>query len=201
MTVDDRQSAFVVLRCHFSGRIGAEGAHLIIERRRMEDQLGFVKIFVQELHDFIPNFHTHSYIHRPRCRLYADLTTLLTKPVSAFSSDGGDDGIRIEGISLHRGDPHRPSVLRQDILHHRFKEKVHPAVFQMPLESAVDPVSFFGSQMANGALYQLQIGIDRRLPNLSDFILSVDAVNILIRPEIQIDFIRFMNQFPGFVIP
>ena len=59
----------------------------------MEDQLGFVEIFVQELHDFIPNFHTHSYIHRPRCRLDTDLTTLLTKPVGAFSSDGGDDGI------------------------------------------------------------------------------------------------------------
>ena len=64
MAVDHGQPVLVILCCHLSGRIGAEGSDLIIKGGRVVDQLGFIQILIQEIHDLIPDLHAAADIYR-----------------------------------------------------------------------------------------------------------------------------------------
>ena len=166
----------------------------------MVDELRLIQVLVQKLHDLIPHFHPHSDIHRARRGFNADLTALLLKPVRPFPSHGGNDLICPVDFSLIRAHPHGPSILHQDLLHHGLEQKLHALLLQVALKLSVNFVSLLGAQMADWTLHQLQVGDNGRPADLPDLRLPVHTVHLRVRPEFQIDPVRFPDQLQRLVI-
>jgi hypothetical protein len=69
------------------------------------------------------------------------------------------------------------------------------------LDIRIDLIAFFRAEMADRAVDQLQIGLDRLCADLPDLLFLVDAPDMRVRTELQIDIVRFADQFLGFFIP
>ena len=118
MAVDHGKPAFIVFRSHFTGRVGTESPYLVIKSRRMVDQLRLVKVFIQKLHNLIPDFHPDTDIHGSRCGFYPDLLTFIPEPVSPFPAHCGYHFFSKEAFFLMGLYSHGLTVLHQNFLHH-----------------------------------------------------------------------------------
>ena len=63
MSVDNGQAVLVVFRGNLTGRVGTEGADLVVKGGGIVYQLGLVQVIVQELHDLVPYLHADTDIH------------------------------------------------------------------------------------------------------------------------------------------
>ena len=177
MAVYHRQASLIVFRSHFPGRIGTEGTHLIIKGRRIENQLRLIQIFIQELHHFIPHFHTHADIHRTGRGGNTDLGTFVLKPVGALPSYRRYDFIRQIGVTLIRDNTCRAAVFHQDFLHHCVKHHLHAFFRKRVLQAGIDLIAFFRPQMPYGTFHQLQVGINGLSADFTDFLFLIHTVN------------------------
>ena len=190
VTVYHRQMIVIVLRGDFSGRIRAEGAHLVVEGGGIVDQLCLVEILIEELHDLVPDFYAHADIHGSRLRLDAELLALSVQPVRAVSSDRYDHLGSVELFALFCENTADLLVFSdQDLLHRAVEAHVDAGVRQMLLELLIDLVPFFRSQMADRTFHELEVGADRLGADLSDLLFLADAVDIGVRSELEIDLI------------
>ncbi len=155
MPIDNSKAALIIFCCHFSGRIGTEGSYLIIKSRRMIDQLGFIQIIIQILHDLISDLNTHTNIYGARRGLDPNLFAFILKPVSTFPSYCGYHFTAVVNISLIGSDANCLSILYQDLFHHSIKDQLCSLIHQMLLKLCIDLVAFLCSKVPDRALDKL----------------------------------------------
>ena len=121
----------------------------------MVNQLGFIQIFVQELHHFIPHFHPDTNVHCAWGSLNADFLTFIFEPVGPLTPNSGHNLPGVINLSLVRADAHRPVAFHQDLFHHGVEFKLCSLLCKVMLELFINLIAFLGPQMADGAFHQL----------------------------------------------
>ncbi len=91
MSVDHGEVVVVVLLADETAGILAEGAHLVLERCGITDQLRFVQHVVDPLHDLVAALHAHADVDGARQMGDVMLGANALQPVRAAAS-GGDHG-------------------------------------------------------------------------------------------------------------
>ena len=195
MSVDNRQSLIVIFRCHFTGRIGAKYPNLIIEGRRIIDELRLIKLFIQLLHNLVPNFYPDAHVHRSNLRINAMALTQMGKPLGAFPAHTGNNLLRIVGFSLICDDALRPAIFNNNILNHRHKLNFHAGGDQMILKAGINLIPFLCSEMTDWTFNQFQICPNSLCPDTLNGLVIFQTINPLICAKFQIYFIRFVQQF------
>ena len=77
---------------------------------------------------------------------------------------------------------------------------MHTLLLEMLLQPGIDLVAFLCTEMADGTLDQLEVGLDGFAADLFDLLLTVNTIDIGISAELQVNIIRFMNQLHCLVI-
>lgn len=70
----------------------------------------------------------------------------------------------------------------------------------MFLQTGIDFVAFLRTEMADGTLDQLQVCLYCFAANIFNFFLFVNAVDIGVSPEFQINAVRLLNKVQSFII-
>src|SRR5665647_1582701 len=83
----------VVLQRDLAVRVHAEGAHRVVEARRVVDQLALVKRGGERLHDRRRRLDPHADVHRVGAQLDAQAFALVHQPAGALAPGGDDDGV------------------------------------------------------------------------------------------------------------
>ena len=160
MSIDYRQTSLVVFCRHFPRWICAEYPYFIIKSRCIINELGLIELLVEFFHDFIPDFHTDSYIHSPILCFNPMFFTNMRKPLRSFPSNARHDLRRIKSLSFFRDNSDCPSFFHENILYHRHKTDFHSVLLQVLLEPRINLVSFLGAQMTDGTFNELEICTD-----------------------------------------
>ena len=92
------------------------------------------------------------------------------------------------------------SALNQNLVYRIIENQRDARVLQMLLHFGINLIADLGAQMPDRAFDQLQIGVNRLRTDLPDFLLLVHAPDICRRAELQINIVRFTDQFRRFVI-
>ena len=200
MSVNHCKAAFIIFRCHLAGRIGTKGPHFVIKGGCVVDQLCFIQIFIQKLHNLVTNLHPDTDIHGSRSCLDSDFFTFVLKPVSPFSSYCGYDLLRIIGIAFICLDSYSPAVFHQDFFHHSIENKLYAFLKKMLLQLCINFVAFFRTKMSDGTFHQLQISHNGPSPDFPDFSLLIRSVNTFVCSEFQVNIIGFPDQLQCFLI-
>ena len=77
---------------------------------------------------------------------------------------------------------------------------LHAIVLQMLLNGKIQILGLLGAQMADGAIHQLQAGLDGPLADLLDLFRVAKALHMLIRAELQVDFVRVVDGLLGQIL-
>ena len=193
MAIDHRQPIVIIFRCNFTRWVGAKSPYLIVKRRRMVHQLCLIKVLIQELHHLIPDFHPDTNIHSPNFRFHALFFAHMAEPVCAFPANCTDNFIPIVLLSRACGYADCPAAFHKHTLYHSHKFHFHAVVQQMLLKAHIDLIAFLCAKVPNGAFHQLQVGINRLPADFTDFFLLAYPIDIGVRAEFKVDFIRFMD--------
>ena len=70
-------------------------------------------------------------------------------------------------------------------------------LYQKLLNLIVNFLRLFGSQMADGTVYQLQAGLDSTFTHIFNALFVADALYPGVCAKFQIDFVRVINHFLG----
>ena len=155
VAVDHGQSVLIVFGGHLAGGVGAEGAHLVVEGGGVVNQLGLVKVLVEELHDLVPDLHPHADVHGAHPGLDAVVVADVGEPVGALAADGGNYLGGVAGLVLVGDHALHLAVLNDDVLHHGVE--LHPDALgqQVLFQAGVYLVALLRAEMADGAFNQL----------------------------------------------
>ena len=154
MSIDYRQPVIVILCRHLSGRIGAEHPDLVVESRCVIHQLCFIQLFVQLLHDLIPDLYTDAYIHGAVSGLDAVFLADVGKPAGSFPAYAHHDLRSVKAFTVFCHHAFCSSILYDQILNHRHKADLYALLQQMLLETGINLIALFRSQMADGTFDQ-----------------------------------------------
>ena len=195
MTINNCKSVIVVLCCHFSGRVRAEYAYLIVKCWCIVYKFCLVKLLIEFLHDLIADFYPDTYINSTILCFNTMIFTDSFKPAWAFSSDTWYDFIRIVSFLFVCDDPLCHTILDYDILYHSHELDFYTWSQQMFLQSCVNLISFLSSKMADRTFDQFKIGTNCFRPDPLDSFVIVNSIDLLICPKFQIYIVCFFDQF------
>ena len=99
MPVYHRKVIVIVLLADKAARILAERTHLVLERLRVANQLGFIKHIVDVLHHLVAHLYTHANINRPRLMRDLMLSADTLQPVRA-APPGSNHRMRRKNLTL-----------------------------------------------------------------------------------------------------
>ena len=196
MTVDHRQVVVVILLSHKAARVLAEGAHLVLKGLWIANELAFVQGLVDLFHHLIAALHAHTDVYGARLVGNVVLGTDLLQPLSAATA-GGHNGMIRPDLPLG-------AVFRQDhalalgagednIVALHAKDDLYPILQQILLHGVVDLSCLFRAKVANGAIHQLQPGLNGPLANGLHFVRILQALDVGICTELQVDLVRIIN--------
>src|SRR5665648_58666 len=83
----------VVLERHLAVRVHAEGAHTVVEARRVVDQLALVEGRRERFHDRCRRLDPHADVDGVRAQGDAQALALVHQPAGALAPGGDDDGV------------------------------------------------------------------------------------------------------------
>ena len=197
MAVDDREVVVVILLAHEAAGVLAEGAHLVLERLRIADQLRFIEHVVDGLHDLVAHLDAHADVDGAGRVGDVVARAELVEPVRAAAA-GGDD--RVPGVDLVRVAALRKvraeaDAVPDDEVGAGAAEADLYAVFEQVLfDGGVDFLRLFGAEVADRAVDELQAGLDRALADLLDGVLFAHALDVLVRAEFEVNRVGVVDQ-------
>ena len=198
MSVDDRQVIIVILLTHEPAGVLAEGTHLVFKGLRITDQLGFIQHAVDKLHDFVAHFHADADVNGAGLVCNVVLCALMLQPFGTAPS-GCHDGVfgqalKAAGTALNPRAQTFP-VLDNQFVARMLKINLHTARKQQVLDRQIDRLRALSTQMADGAVHQLQPSLDGVFPDFLDFRTVVDAFDFFICAELQINAVGIVDGF------
>ena len=85
-------------------------------------------------------------------------------------------------------------VLQDDVLALGAEQHLHAVVGQIVLDGQIQLLGLLGAQMTDGAVHQLQAGVDGVLADLLDVLAGVDALHMGVGTELEVDLIGVMDE-------
>ena len=197
VAVDNSQIVVVVFLRDKAAGVLAEGAHLVAPRGRVADQLALIQDLVDLLHDLVAALNTDADVNGAGLVGNVVLGADLLQPVRAAAAGGNDDllGQHIAGaVLLTQAHTLADRTLQNDVLALGVEEHLHTGSGQMVLDVEVELLGFLGAEVADGAVNQLQTGLNGALADVLDVGAFVYALNLRVGAEFQIDLIGVVDQ-------
>ena len=205
VAVHHRQVVVVVFLRHKAAGFWQKVRTLFFQGAGVADQLGFVQNPVDLFHHLIAALHPHADVHRAGLVGDVVLGAQLFQPVGAAASGADHHRVRIDGLGLaaRLADQHAPAYIpfQQDVFTLGGEQHLHPLGLQVFFHRQVQLMGLFGAQVADGAIHQLEAGLDGVLADLPDLLAGVDALHMGVGPEVQIDLVGVIDQLLGKVFP
>ena len=149
------KAVFIVFGCYFTGRVAAEGAYLIVKGRGVVDQLGLIKVFVEEFHNLVADFNADADIHGSNLCLNVVVIADMGEPFRTLAANGSYDLRCAEGFIFVRYNTLYGIALDQDVLYHGVKFHLNALSQQVLLKAGIDFVAFLCTQVTDGAFDEL----------------------------------------------
>ena len=196
VAVHHGEAAVVVLLAHEAAGVLAERAHLVAKRRRVAHKLGLVQDVVDVLHHLVADLHANAQVNGAGRVADPVLRAHLVKPERAAPA-GGYHGLGGQDPRLGLG----PAGGRHDgaqallALHQHLealvlKQDPHARVQQLALHARVDLLRLFSPQVADGAVDQLEAGLDGAAADVRDALGMPDALHVRVRAQPQVDVVH-----------
>ena len=197
MAVDERQVVFVVLLRDEAARILAEGAHLVLEGVGIADELGFIEHVVDGLHDLVAHFDADADVDGARRMSDAVHDAHARQPVRAPTADAHDDAVGIDelfAVLVRDAHARADAVLDEKIEALRLEAHFDAASEKILLDGVIELLRLFRSEMADGAVHELEARHDGALADLLDLLRVADALHLVIGAEGEIDLIGVVDE-------
>jgi len=198
VAVDDGEVVVVVLLRHEAAGVLAEGAHFVFPGLRVADELGLIEHLVHLFHDFVAALDADADVHGAGLVGDVVLGTDLFEPVGAAAAGADDHGVAVDGpgfaAALTQQHALALLVLEDDVLTLGGEEHLHAVVGQIVLDGEVKLLCLLGAEVADGAVHQLQTGVDGVLADLLDVLAGVDALHMGVSAELEVDLVGVVDQ-------
>ena len=199
VAIDHGQIVVVVLLSHKAAGILAEGAHLVLPGLGVADEFGLVQHLVHLFHDLVAALHAHADVNGAGLVGDVVLGADLLQPVGTAAARADDHSIGINSMGflvLGSLDEHALAllVLQDDVLTLGAEQHLHTVVGQIVLDGQIQLLGLLGAQMTDGAVHQLQAGVDGVLADLLDVLAGVDALHMGVGTELEVDLIGVMDE-------
>ncbi len=199
VSVNYREIVVVVLLADEAAGILAECPYLILERQRVADELRLIENGVDLLHDLVAYLDAHADVNGSGLVSYAVAFAGALEPVRALSAGGSDDVVRPElaaVAALVVGDDNSGAdvALNDDVLAAGLEHDVHAVLKQVLFNSQVELMSHFGAEVADRAVNQLEIGVDRLLAYLADLVRVAYAFYVWVCAEFKVDLVGVVDR-------
>ena len=199
VAIDHGQIVVVVLLSHKAAGVLAEGAHLVLPGLGVADEFGLVQHLVHLFHDLVAALHAHADVNGAGLVGDVVLGADLLQPVGTAAARADDHSIGIDSMGflvLGSLDEYALAllVLQDDVLALGAEQHLHAVVGQIVLDGQIQLLGLFGAQMTDGAVHQLQAGVDGVLADLLDVLAGVDALHMGVCAELEVDLIGVVDQ-------
>ena len=199
VAIDHGQIVVVVLLSHKAAGVLAEGAHLVLPGLGVADEFGLIQHLVHLFHDLVAALHAHADVNGAGLVGDVVLGADLLQPVGTAAARADDHSIGINSMGflvLGSLDEHALAllVLQDDVLALGAEQHLHAVVGQIVLDGQIQLLGLLGAQMTDGAVHQLQAGVDGVLADLLDVLAGVDALHMGVGTELEVDLIGVMDE-------
>lgn len=77
---------------------------------------------------------------------------------------------------------------------HSVEKHLHAVVSQIVLDGEIELLCLLGAEVADGAVHQLQTGVDGVLADLLDVLAGVDALHMGVSAELEVDLVGVVDE-------
>ncbi len=201
VAVDHGQVVVIVLLCHEAAGVLAEGADLVLPGLRVADELGLIQHLVHLFHDLVAALDADTDVHGAGLVGDMVLCTNFLKPVCAAAAGADDHGVAVDGaglpVALTQQHALALLVFEDDVLALGGEEHLHAVVSQIVLDGEIELLCLLGAEVADGAVHQLQTGVDGVLADLLDVLAGVDALHMGVSAELEVDLVGVVDELLG----
>ena len=197
VAVDDGEIVVVVLLADETAGVLAEGAHLVLERARIADQLALVEHAVDLLHDLVSALDAHADIDRSGLVGNAVLGADFFQPVRTAAARRHDGVLRADFLRLvapAQGNAEAGFPVHQQLLAFPAEDHLHVVVAQIVFQREVERLRLLRAEVADRAIDQLEPGLNRAAANLAHFLGVADALDVAVRAEFEVDAVGVVDQ-------
>ena len=156
------------------------------------DELGLIEDVVYLLHDLVAHLDAHADVDGARLVLHAVLGAYLLQPVRAAAAGGDNSVLGIELkvlVAVVEVDAAADVAVHDEVGALGVEEHLDAVLHQPVLDGEVDVVRLLGAQVADGAVHKLQAGLDGAGAYLAHLLVVADALNVLVRAELEVDLV------------
>ena len=193
VAVHHRQAAVVVLLGNKSARVLAEGADLVLEGAAVANELALVQDLVHVLDDLVAHLYAHANVHRAGLVLYVVARAGVFQPAGTAPAGGNDHGAGVKLLGSVRPHGHHAAadaVLNHQVLALGAEAHLHPGVHKVVLNGQVELLGLLRPKVADGAVHQLEAGLDGAQANLPHLVLVAATLHVLVRAKLQVQFVH-----------
>ena len=204
MSVDDGEIVVVILLTDKAAGILTEGAHLVFERLRIPDQLRLIQHRIDLFHNLVANLDAHADIDRARHVIDVVVCAGFFQPFRAAASRRHNGSRRkdFKGfLSVRNLHTEALAVLDDDIRALIAEKDIDAMAQKILFDGIIEVLRLFRSEMADRAVHKLEPRLNRTLADILFRLIVGDALHVLVRTELQIDFIRIINRSLHDVLP
>ena len=127
----------------------------------------------------------------------------LFQPICTAAAGGNHNlvGAQLAALTLF-GDHNALALVafQQNVVTFGVEQHLHTAGQQIVLDVQVQLLGFFGSKVADGAVHQLQAGLDGALADLLDLAAFVNTFHMRVSAKFQIDLVSVVDQLLGKIL-
>ena len=198
MSVHHRQTAVVIFLTDKAARILTEGAHLVLERSGIADQLGLVEHLIDLFHDLVSHLHTHADVDGSRLVGNVVFCAYVLQPVSSPPAGRHHDMLRlVEGLlflCVLRNHTLADAVLDHQIFAAMPEQHIHALLLQIFFNRQIKLLRLLRSQMPDWAVHQLKSRLNGALSDILHLVGIRHALHMGVSPELQINLIRVVDE-------
>ena len=104
------------------------------------------------------------------------------------------------GLAVGDRDALADVVLQNQVAAFIAEIHLHAVFLEIPLNGQIDGLGLFRTHVADGAVHQLQARLDSTLADFLPFLLVLQTLDVGVRTEFQIDFVRVVDGLLGHVL-
>ncbi len=130
---------------------------------RVADELRLIQHLVHLFHDLIADLHTDTDIHSAGGVSDVVFRAELFQPVCAAASGADDHLVRVhrqQAVAILQQHALAAFLFQNDVLAFGIEAHLHAVIRQIVLDGQIQLLCLLGTQMADGAVHQLQTRMD-----------------------------------------
>ena len=204
VTVDHSQIVIIIFLADEAAGVLAEGAHLVAEGVGIADEFGLIKDFVDFFHDFVADFYSDADIHGAGTVGNVVAGAHFFQFVGATAAGGNNYRFRFDfpavaAVGLVDDHPFAAGVFQNDIGVLIAEEDLHAVIQKVLFNVVIEFLSLFRTEVADGAVHQLQTGLNGAFADVLDFLTLVETFDVFIGAEFKVDPVGVVDELLGVV--